>query len=187
MALGLRLQFYRDMNNLPGWNVDLYRLAGQGCCGLNISNHYPHTEIAHGFRLGGHWGIGSFNFIDREGAVWWVFEDDRSRNRGFGILRENNLRGGHGDGGWDEHKYAYLYLLSGGVICLQRDLVPILAGFISVLQIGCDLIRVFIGKFVPVFLIYGSWEKWLVRGREKADRGDMSTVMEIEKAIDQFG
>ena len=71
-------------------------------------------------------------------------------------MRENNLRWGHGYRGWNEDKYAYLQLLPSGVICLQRDLVPILAGLEAVFQIGCDLIRVFIGKFVPVFLIYGS-------------------------------
>jgi len=41
------------------------------------------------------------------------------------------------------------------VICLQRDLVPILAGLEAVLQIGCDLKGVFIGKFFPVFEFMG--------------------------------
>jgi hypothetical protein len=42
-------------------------------------------------------------------------------------------------------------LLSAGVIYLERDLVPIVAGLDAVLQIGCDLKGVFIGKFFPVF------------------------------------
>jgi hypothetical protein len=42
-------------------------------------------------------------------------------------------------------------LLSAGVICLERDLVPIVAELEAVFQFGCDLKGVFIGKFFPVF------------------------------------
>ena len=48
------------------------------------------------------------------------------------------------------------------MICLQRDLVPILAGFISVFEIGRDLKPVFVGKFVPADLEFSASD-WEVR------------------------